>query len=83
MDQAEIIAILTGLFREILDNPDIQLNPGDKENDIPGFDSAKKVHLLIAVEQHFGIRLHSREIDMLRLIDDWTVIIQRHCDAAK
>ena len=82
MTEAEITAALTGLFRDILDNPLLELNPTDRDHDIPGFDSAKKVHLVLAAEERFAIRLHSREIDMLRSVADWTKIIQAHCKGA-
>lgn len=82
MTKAEITAALTGLFRDILDNPLLELNPTDRDHDIPGFDSAKKVHLVLAVEERFAIRLHSREIDMLQSVADWTKIIQAHCKGA-
>ena len=82
MTQAEVLAVLTDLFREILDDPLIELKPGNKESDIPGFDSAKKVHLVLSVEERFGIRLHSREIDALRSVADWAGIIGKRRDAA-
>lgn len=82
MTEPEILVILTGLFREVLDNPLIELRPADSERDIPGFDSARKVHLLLAVEERFAIRLRSREIDALRSVADWTRVICRHRDAA-
>ena len=82
MTETEITTALTGLFREILDNPLLELGPTDRDRDIPGFDSAKKVHLVLAVEERFAIRLHSREIDMLRSVADWTKIIQAHCKGA-
>lgn len=78
---AAILAILTDLFRDILDDPLIALSPADRESDIPGFDSAKKVHLVLAVEERFGIRLRSREIDALRSVADWTRIIGLRCGA--
>jgi len=81
MTEAEILAILTGLLRSVLDNPDIELKPTDRERDVPGFDSAQKVHLLLAVEERFAIRLRSREIDALRTVADWTRTIHSHCGA--
>jgi acyl carrier protein len=78
MTESEITAVLTGLFREILDNPELKLKFTDQDRDIPGFDSAKKVHLVLAVEERFAIRLHSREIDMLRSVADWIKVIQAH-----
>ncbi len=82
MTESEITAVLIGLFREILDNPELELKPADQDRDIPGFDSAKKVHLVLAVEERFAIRLHSREIDMLRSVADWIKVIQAHCTGA-
>jgi len=78
MTEPEILAILTVLFRDILDNPTIELRLTDMEREIPGFDSARKVHLLLAVEERFGVRLRSREIDALRSIADWTRVIYNH-----
>lgn len=80
--EAEILAVLTALFRDIADDPKIELKPTDNDNDIPGFDSAKKVHLVLAVEERFAIRLRSREIDALRTVADWTKIIRAHCRTA-
>jgi len=82
MTESEITAALTGLFRELLDNPELELKPADQDRDIAGFDSAKKVHLVLAVEERFAIRLHSREIDMLRSVADWIKLIQAHCTGA-
>lgn len=82
MTESEIATTLTGLFREILDNPQLELKPADRDRDIPGFDSAKKVHLVLAVEERFAIRLHSREIDRLRSVTDWIRVIQARCSSA-
>jgi acyl carrier protein len=82
MTQAEILAVLTDLFREILDNSLIELKPTDKDSDIPGFDSAKKVHLVLSVEDRFGIQLRSCEIDDLRSVADWTRIIRMRSGTA-
>jgi acyl carrier protein len=82
MLEAKVLAILTGLFRDILDDPLIELRPTDSDHDIPGFDSAKKVHLVLAVEEPFAIRLRSREIDSLRSVADWTRIICAHTGRA-
>jgi acyl carrier protein len=82
MTETEICAVLTKLFREILDNPRLEPRPDDGEYDIPGFDSGKKVLLILAVEERFGIRLRSREIDALRRFQDWVTLVHRHCSAA-
>jgi acyl carrier protein len=81
-EEAGIRAILTELLRSVLGNPRLQPHPDDLESDIPGFDSGKKVLLLLAIEERFLIRLRSREIDALRRFDDWVTLVHRHSSAA-
>jgi acyl carrier protein len=81
--QNEILAILTDLLREVFDDPLIELKLTDQETDIPHFDSAKKVHLVIAVEERFEICLKSREINDLRSVADWTAVIAARQRASK
>jgi acyl carrier protein len=82
MTKDEVLAILTDLVREIFDDSRIELKATDKESDISGFDSAKKVYLVLSVEDRFGIRLQSREIDSLRSVADWMNVIQSRSGTA-
>lgn len=77
-NEAEIRTVLTDLFRETLGNPHLELKPNSLESDIAGFDSGKKVLMILAVEERFALRLRSREIDALRRFDDWVALIHRH-----
>jgi acyl carrier protein len=81
MTVADTQAALTTLIREVLENPDLELRPDDREGDVPGLDSGRKVLLILAVEERFGIRLRSREIDALRTIGDWIDLVHRHSTA--
>lgn len=76
--EREVMAVLVELFREILGDSAIDLRPDDKESDIPGFDSSKKVLLILAVEERFGIYTQSEEIDALRRVADWVALVLRH-----
>ena len=78
MTEAEVHAVVTGLLRELLEKPGLEVKPGDREKDIPGFDSGMKVSLVLAVEERFGIRMRGREIDALRQVGDWTALVLRH-----
>jgi len=46
-----------------------------KARDIPSWDSAKMVMLILAVEESFDVRFRSREIDALRSVGDWVRLI--------
>ncbi|MGO9134628.1 MAG: acyl carrier protein [Methylovirgula sp.] len=77
MNRADVLAALTQIFRENFDDDALMLTPATTARDIAGWDSAKMVLLILSVEERFGIRLHSREIDALRSIGDWLDVIER------
>jgi acyl carrier protein len=76
MKGAELYAALTGIFRECFDDGSIVLAPRTSARDIAGWDSAKMVYLILAVEDRFAIRMRSREIDALRCVGDWVRLIE-------
>jgi acyl carrier protein len=77
MSRDDSRAVLTQLFRQVLDNPALEPRPEDSEADIPGLDSGRKIMLILAVEERFGLRLRSREVDALRRFGDWVNLIDR------
>ena len=46
--------------------------------DVKGWDSFKQVEILIAVQERFGLKLSSREIDGLGCVGDLVAIIERN-----
>ncbi len=76
MTQAELLADLTVIFRACFDDESIELRPSTTARDIAAWDSAKMVTLILAVEERFAIRMHSREIDALRCVGDWIRILE-------
>ncbi|WP_415327598.1 acyl carrier protein [Chryseobacterium sp. MMS23-Vi53] len=62
MNQDEILAKLSGIFREELDNDDITLTEETTAEDIEEWDSLSHIQLIVAVEKAFGIRFTSSEI---------------------
>jgi acyl carrier protein len=83
MTAAGILCDLTALFRDCFDDETIVLKPSTSADDIPDWDSAKMVQLILAVEDRFAIRMRSREIDALRCVDDWVKLIEAHCSLAR
>jgi acyl carrier protein len=75
MTEADVYAALTEIFRDRFDDETIVLRPSTSAPDIPGWDSAKMVYLILAVEDRFEIRMRGREIDALRCVGDWVRLI--------
>lgn len=58
----EIKERLTMVFRQVFDDPLIELTPEMTADDVDGWDSLSHVNLLIAVELEFGIEFKQNEI---------------------
>ncbi len=76
MTQLELLDALTEIFRENFDDGKLVLSLSTTARDIPGWDSAKMVMLVLAVEERFDVRFRSKEIDALRSIGDWVALIE-------
>ena len=70
MASEAIYASLTDIFRETFDDDSFVLQPDLTAADVKGWDLFKQVEILIAVQERFGLKLSSREIDGLGCVGD-------------
>jgi acyl carrier protein len=75
MTELELYDSLTALFSEIFLRDDIALEAATTAADIEGWDSFKQIEIVMAVEERFGIRLQTREIDRLKEVGDLVAVI--------
>ena len=78
MTTSTIYSTLNELFAEIFLRDDIALVPTTTAADIEGWDSFKQVEIIMAVEERYGIRLRTREIDSLKTVGDLVAVIERN-----
>lgn len=76
MTQPELLDALAQIFRENFDDEKLVLQLSTTARDIQGWDLAKMVMLVLAVEERFDVRFRSKEIDALRSIGDWVALIE-------
>lgn len=62
MSAEDIINQLTSIFRDVMDNDDIILNPTTTANDVEEWDSLNHVQMVVAVERHFKVKFTTQEI---------------------
>ena len=62
MDKNQILEVVQEIFREVLDNEDIELNNESTADDIEEWDSLTHIQLIVAIEKHFKIKFTSKEI---------------------
>jgi acyl carrier protein len=61
----------------VMDNATLVLRRELTARDVPGWDSLFNVTLIVAVEQHYKIRVFLGELDKLRSVGDLIDLIER------
>ena len=83
MTSAAIYDQLTTIFRDVFMRDDLVLSPGMTAKDVPGWDSFKQIEIVMATEEHFGVKLHTRELDQLHNVGDLARVVHSKTTAAK
>ena len=76
-DQAKIYADLTEIFNDVFMRDDMKLTPELSAKDVAAWDSFKQIEIMVSVEERFGIKLNTREIDSLRNVGDLAEVIAK------
>ena len=75
MPEHEIYETLTPIFRDVFVRDDLVLRPDLTAKDIADWDSFKQIEIIIAVEQQFGIKFRTQEMDNLASVGDLARLI--------
>lgn len=62
MEKSEILKQMQDIFIDVLDNDDIVLTEDTTGDDIEEWDSLSHIQLVVGIENHFKIKLTSKEI---------------------
>lgn len=62
MEKSEILGQVQEIFRDVLDNEEINLSADTSANDIEEWDSLSHIQLIVSIEKKFGIKFTSKEI---------------------
>ncbi|HEY3857403.1 MAG TPA: acyl carrier protein [Verrucomicrobiae bacterium] len=65
MTHAEIHQKLTPIFRDVFDDPAIEIKDTMTAKDVPGWDSLTYVNLIVAVEKAFAVSFTTKEVKSL------------------
>jgi acyl carrier protein len=71
MQESQILSGLTEVFQDVFDNDSIVLTPDLTPSEIPGWDSARYITLVVATEARFGIRFEPAELESMRTVGDF------------
>jgi len=76
-DESSIYADLTEIFCEVFGRDEMTLTPALSAKDVDGWDSFKQIEIIVSVEERFGIKLNTKEIDGLKNVGDLVAVIAR------
>lgn len=77
MDNAAIIQEIQPIFRDVLDQPSLQLNDESNASNVADWDSLAHVNLIVAIEKHYRIRFALGELQDLKNVGEMAQLIQR------
>jgi len=75
MQANEVYDQLTDIFRDVFMRDDLALTPELTAKDVPGWDSFKQIEIIIALEEKYGIKFHTRELDSLHNVGDLARVV--------
>ncbi len=70
MERTEIYEKLNEIFRDVLDNDEIELQDSTCADDIEEWDSLGQIQLTVAVEKAFGLRFTASEISQWKNVGE-------------
>lgn len=75
MTDVEIYSFLTGVFKDVFERDDIDIRPELTARDVVGWDSFKQVEITLALEEKFGIRIRTRELNNVANVGDLVKLV--------
>jgi acyl carrier protein len=80
MNQPQILDEVAGLIRDVLDplgNKDLKIGLETTADLTEDWDSFNHINIVVATEQHFGVKFKTAEIDSLRDVGELVALIAR------
>lgn len=77
MQEQEIYAKLTEIMRDVFDDESVVATPELTANDVKEWDSVNHVTLVVAMEQAFGIRFKSAELERMKNVSQLVETIEK------
>lgn len=82
MQQDQIYAQLTEVFRDVLDNDTLELRPDLTADEVEDWDSFNHINLIVATEQRFGIKFQTAELEGMQNVGHLVALIEKKLQAA-
>jgi acyl carrier protein len=75
LSQEDILERLNTIFRDVLQDDELQLTMTTTASDVDGWDSLTHVRLVLTVEREFRVKLSAAEIGRLKNVGDLVTLL--------
>jgi acyl carrier protein len=77
MQQQELYTRLTEIFRDVFDDETLVATPELTANDVKDWDSVNHITLVVAIEQEFGIKFKTAELEKMKNVGQMVEQIEK------
>jgi acyl carrier protein len=77
MSRDSIIQELAPIFRDVLDQPDLELASETNASSVDGWDSLAHVNLVVAIEKKYRVKFALGELQALKNVGDMAGLIEK------
>ena len=77
MTQADVIQAIQPLFRDVLDQPDLQLTAASNASNVDDWDSLAHINIVMAIERHYKVKFALGELQGLKNVGEMADLIIR------
>ena len=83
MDKAQVLAEVSEIIRDVLDLPNLVVTMSTCAENVEGWDSFNHINIVVAVEAHFRVKIHTAEIEELKNVGELVDLLHQKLDARK
>ena len=80
MTRETVYEKLNGVFRDVFDDEEIEVNDSTTADDIEYWDSLEHINLIAAIEQEFGIKFSMGQVVTMKNVGEMVDIIVSRMD---
>jgi acyl carrier protein len=77
VEENEALLQVREIIADVLDAPNLVVSKQTTADEVEGWDSFNHINIVLAIEQHFGIKVHTAEIEELRNVGELVELIVR------
>ena len=73
----DVLLRIQGVFRDVFDDPGLEIQDSTSAKDVAGWDSLSTINLIFGIEREFNVKFGLGEIQELNNVGEMAAVIQK------